>query len=176
MEHMMIDLETLDTRASAVIVSVGAVVFNKEGILREGYYVLDMDEQIKRGRTISPDTVRWWMQQSDEARAVFRVQQPMLLSPFALAFTNLFQMGKMHLWGNGSDFDLAIMIDFWQRHSLPKIDGWRYSNHMCFRTLNKMYNAKDLGMRTGTHHNAVDDARYQANCVIAAWKKFDLKL
>jgi len=169
MIHMMIDLETLDTKPSAVVLSVGAVVFNTEKIIRHGYWVIDPREQIANSRTMSFDTIKWWMEQNKEAQKVF-TDQAIGLHQFAGEFENLFMKESMHLWGNGSDFDLSIMMDLWSRHSLPRIKGWKYSNHMCFRTFNQMHNVKQLVERKGTYHNALDDAIYQAECVIASGK------
>lgn len=171
MNNIMVDLETLDTNATSVIISVGAVVFDTEKILRRGYWVLDIDEQVKAGRTVSGSTISWWSQQSDKARKVFvPTSLPWSIANFGTEFKGFFQGEKLAFWGNGSDFDTAIMIDFWNRHGLEKIPGWKYSNNMCFRTFNKMTGCKGMVQRAGVHHHALDDAEFQADCVLAAIK------
>ena len=71
MNHIMVDIETLDTVQSAVVLSIGAVAFDphtKE--LGEKFYVeftTDLQAQQRLGRTISADTVTWWMQQGAAA-------------------------------------------------------------------------------------------------------------
>lgn len=64
---IMLDLETLDTRPSAVIVSIGAVEFDTNGPnpLREFYRVLQLPPQLSRGRTECPETLAWWSRQSE---------------------------------------------------------------------------------------------------------------
>lgn len=176
MNHMMIDLETLATSANALIISVGACVFDEEKIIRKGYWVLNQTEQYKKGRAISVDTVRWWMEQSDGARSVFKSRDILTLEKFAESFGVFFEGERLHLWGNGADFDLAIMIDLWQRHSLPKIPGWAYYNHMCYRTFHQLFKCKGIVERKGTHHDALDDAVHQTECVLASGKLKEFKL
>lgn len=173
MNNLMIDLETLDTRSSAVIVSIGAVVFDRKSILRTGYWILDLEEQIKRGRTISSQTMAWWMKQSEDARKVFTDQSSYRNSilEFHGQFSSLFNGEELAVWGNGSDFDTAIMIDFYNRHSLVPPSGWKYYNNLCFRSFNKWFDAKRMVKREGVHHNALDDAVYQAECVLKVWNK-----
>lgn len=117
------------------------------------------------------------MGQNDQAREVFTKKPDSLysLEMFAESFGNFFENEKLHLWGNGADFDLAIMIDMWERHGLPKIPGWAYYNHMCYRTFKTLFKCKDLATRKGTHHNAVDDAIFQAECVLASGRLKEFK-
>jgi hypothetical protein len=170
MKHMMIDLETLATSANALVVSVGACTFDQHQIYKKGYWVLNQTEQHRKGRAISPSTVQWWMGQNDQARSVFKEKEVLTLEKFAIAFALFFEGEQFHLWGNGADFDLSIMIDLWERHSLEKIPGWRYYNHMCYRTFKTLFKCGNLTTRQGTHHNALDDAIFQAENVIASGK------
>lgn len=178
MKHMMIDLETLATSANAVVVSVGACVFTSEDIVRSQYWVLDVKEQMRKGRAVAPDTIEWWMRQSDQARGVFQTPHTLRtpLDVFATQFRDFFSGEPMRLWGNGADFDLAIMIDLFQRHGLRYVEEWKYYNHMCYRTFNQLFNCKNAVVRTGVHHHALDDAEHQARCVIASGKLKEFKL
>ncbi len=74
-KNLMIDIETLDTDHSnqAVVVSVGMVKFNlldedtwetiESEPDRSGYWVLPIEPQFKRGRTIGASTLLWWINQ-----------------------------------------------------------------------------------------------------------------
>lgn len=74
-KNLMIDIETLDTAPEnkAVIVSVGMVKFNlldedtwetiESDPDRSGYWVLPIEPQLKRGRTIGSSTLLWWVNQ-----------------------------------------------------------------------------------------------------------------
>ena len=76
MIEMMFDLETLDVKSSALVLSVGAVIFEtlpaETGnyyVIRDRFYrVLDMERQFMIGRTVSQATLLWWMQQCQDAR------------------------------------------------------------------------------------------------------------
>lgn len=173
MNHIMLDLETLDTTSSAVVISIGAVAFDPyTTTLGEKFYVEltdDIAAQQARGRTISGDTVRWWMQQDVLATQVFatppmdgvqRVNTFEALSRFGL-FVAANGARGVELWGNGVDFDNIILGSLYDAFGLCK--PWSYSRNRCYRTI------KNLGIgprrpkvREGVHHNALDDAITQA--------------
>lgn len=172
MKHIMLDLETLDTASSAVVISIGAVAFDPEtNALGDKFYVEmteDTAAQQARGRTISGDTVRWWMQQDVQAKRVFsesidgvdRANTSEALSRFS-RFVAANGGRDVELWGNGADFDNIILGSLYDAFGLRK--PWSYSRNRCYRTM------KNIGIgprrplvREGTHHNALDDAITQA--------------
>jgi len=63
MQHVMIDIETLGLHANCVILTIGAIQFDLEsGNIGESFSrTVDIDDQVKRGRTISGDTLKWWL-------------------------------------------------------------------------------------------------------------------
>ena len=73
MIHISLDLETLSTSCNATILSLGAVRFDidKGDILEEFYYLVSMKSSMKLKFNIDPETIKWWMKQSDEARQIF---------------------------------------------------------------------------------------------------------
>ena len=72
--HGMIDLETLDTKPSASILTIGAVKFDptgdelKESTCEKFYVKVDLDSCDKLGLTVSQSTLDWWANQSQEAQ------------------------------------------------------------------------------------------------------------
>ena len=66
----MIDLETLGTDPTAPIVAIGAVFFDpKTGELGvEFSATIDFESACER-RTPDASTIKWWLKQSDDARA-----------------------------------------------------------------------------------------------------------
>jgi hypothetical protein len=166
--HWMIDLETLDTEPTAVIVSVGVAMFSKEnGIFDKQYWVLDWAEQAQLGRTINPNTVAWWMNQTEQARNVFNTPESLRTSlpVFANQFKNIMTDKNTKMWGNGSDFDNVILMNMWHKQ-LGVRAPWKYSNNRCYRTFKARTNCQEGMVREGTHHNALDDAIFQAQCVL----------
>ena len=154
--HVMIDLETLSLKPNAVILSFGAVRFDEHGTYEELYAPGAPDfvqEQIDAGRRVDAGTLKWWFEQSDEARgAVFKGTydgaRPL---DFILDTPNL-----EGVWGNGASFDNVVLRSLLEQNEL-KI--WSYKLDRCFRTLKALY-APDVVLNN--NHNALDDARNQA--------------
>lgn len=160
--NIMLDLETLSTASNAVIVSIGAVKFDEKDIDNAGFYaVLEQKEQLALGRDVSTSTLAWWMQQSEEARAVFKA--PKVAVNDALDQFRDFCGDNPIIWGNGSDFDNVVLGSLYD-----KIGGtrpWSYNSSRCFRTIKNLLQVKTLPGRQGTFHNALHDAIYQAQCL-----------
>ena len=171
MEDIMVDIETLDTSQSAVVLSIGAVAFDPNSkVLGEEFYVefTDIDLQQKLGRTIGADTVTWWMQQSDEAKQLFsripsagarRVTTAQGLSEFS-AFLARNGGLQMQLWGNGADFDNVIIGSLYDSFGILK--PWSYGKNRCYRTMKRRFGEHTPVVRHGVHHNGLDDAITQA--------------
>jgi exodeoxyribonuclease VIII len=159
--NIMIDLETLGTGHDAAIVSIGAVSFNKQDIISGFYVTVDVCDAIRYG-AVSGDTVKWWMQQSDEARKVFNdpnaMTLPQALSEFVQWLGLFWNAHEFKIWGNGAAFDNVILANAFDKCDLST--PWEFWNDRCYRTIRAQY--PDVVVeREGTHHNALDDARYQ---------------
>lgn len=176
--HCMVDIETLDTAATAVIVSIGAVLFDPydaNAPMEQFYSVLTLDDQIYQGRTISGATIAWWMGQSDAARGVFAVPVTNEHADAALLRFNTFANRAQGVWGNGSDFDNAVLAN---ANVTFRLKGWGYSRNRCFRTLKNLALPREFVKpeREGTHHNALDDAIYQAKYLQAIVKATEIRI
>ena len=171
-ENAMVDLETMGTGGNAAIVAVGMVKFDKSGIGETYYAKLDLKEVCSYGMEIDPDTVLWWLKQSDEARAELTDGNTLPLLEM-MDEIETFLGDDAVVWGNGSDFDNVILGNVWK--SLGKEVPWKYWNSQCYKTIKNTY--RDVKMkRTGTHHNALHDAISQAEHLIdiATAKGFEL--
>lgn len=182
--HISIDLETLDTKPSALVLSCGLVAFNPytgEILDRDYTRFVGLDEQVARGRTISAATVQWWAAQSDEARRVL-TDSDEFGNDAAFGLARIRDFFRKHadaldgVWGNGADFDNAILGSLFE--SFGQQRPWNYGLNRCLRTLKNLALPKTFvkPARVGTHHHALDDAEYQANYVSAIVKALDLKL
>jgi exodeoxyribonuclease VIII len=158
--HIMIDLETMGNRPNAPIIAIGAVAFDANGIDREFYEVVDLDSAVRSGAVIDPSTVMWWLQQSDEARTSLFVMDGVTLSKALDKFSLWATVSDITgVWGNGATFDNVILAESYRR--LDKVAPWPFWKDKCYRTVKGMY--PDVRMeRSGTHHNALDDAKSQA--------------
>lgn len=64
--HFSLDIETLDTRATAVVLSIGICKFDPKGVAAVGpicHVSLEVAGQTRNHRTISSDTFYWWADQ-----------------------------------------------------------------------------------------------------------------
>lgn len=162
MQDVMIDIETLDTRPSAAILSIGLVRFdvNQSGTLGDSFEAyIDIDSNLSAGRTVSGPTLLWWLDQEDAARRRIVEAEHVPLRT-ALARLSDFLKPDDRVWGNGAGFDNVILADAYRSVGLPQ--PWRYWNDMCYRTLKNLYKSVVKPKTTGVAHVALDDAMTQA--------------
>lgn len=168
--HCMIDLETLDTIASAKVLSIGAVVFDENGSIFNTFYRnIDIDDQASR--SISHDTLMWWLKQSEAARVALTNPQVKkhLLRTSLLVLSQMIEGYKgIKVWSNGANFDLPILAHAYQQCSLKA--AWNFWDERCYRTVKSLHRKVAAPERTGDYHNALDDAKYQAQHLIAIHK------
>lgn len=184
--HLMLDFETLGNQFDTVVVSLGAVAFNKNKIIGEKLWEFDFHEQLKAGRSVTAATISWWMKQDDLARKVFedndfKLKLPQFFKEFEELIDQCLKVlgerrDELKPWGNGANFDPVIIEDLYRRHH-PKAElgiPWKFWNVWCFRTFNNLTGCKNLVPKRQTHgikHNALDDAKFQVACVQAAWNR-----
>lgn len=162
----MIDLETLDVVPSALILTIGAVAFNRDtGEMDEGVHIsVELDQP---GRTISPSTVQWWMKQSKEAQErAFDGERTVIGGALHALDVYIYGMlaKKGRVWANAPTFDLAILRNAYG--SLGSAPAWHYRQERCFRTYMEGFEGK---MPPNTlAHDALADAIWQARAVMAA--------
>ena len=169
MKHVMHDLETLDVVPGAAILSIGAVEFDPSTakLGRTFYQVISLGSYLDAGLTVSPGTLRWWMQQSDAARQVFTdpgaVELDSALHGFNVWLDDVRADDELNLWGNGSNFDNVLLREAYE--TLGIVPAWSPFEDRCYRTLKNLFPHIEMA-RSGTHHNALDDACTQARHAI----------
>lgn len=183
---VMIDIETLDTKASAVVLSIGLVAFDRHDPERKPVKLtIDMgqkqfrDEQKRFGRTQDNGTVRWWKKQSEKAKNVFQRGNVTDCSHGCAVLVKFFHDNTdgnhVKVWGNGSDFDNVIVASFLDTfgYSTP----WKFWNNRCHRTMKSEFGHVDtLSIPfTGVQHNAADDAAHQVKQLHAIYQSLGLK-
>lgn len=166
---LMIDLETTGNTSKAGVLSIGACFFDVPTLtLGPTFYaVLDINDQIKKGRILDKDTMKWWEGQSEEAKQVFKAKKfpvDKVLDAFSLWIkTN--GGSKIAPWGNGSSFDISIMETLYTDYG--KKPPWMYWNVQDLRTFRRFVaNGAKIVAREGVYHNAKDDAVTQAQFVL----------
>lgn len=174
MKHVMIDAETLGTKADSVILSLGAVKFDLDSdeMDPEGFYAsISIDSCLDHGRKIDESTLIWWLSQSREAQAVFHEPKQSLDAALS-SFTDWLGHNKRCIWSNGADFDIPMLNHAYAR--LGWEQPWEFWNSRCVRTYKALPGAKEVCdriKREGTHHNALADAVHQVRLVQAVQAK-----
>lgn len=176
MKHVMVDIETLGTNYDAVILSIGAVKFGpKEGIIdkeKTFYRNISLISTMDIGLTVSADTIRWWFDQSSDAREKLKDPETVPIKDALESFTAWFS-GSNYLWANGTTFDPVILQTAYNRCDLHS--PWHYTCVRDMRTIIAL--AKDLRdykkpKNEGVKHNALADALWQAECLIDVYQQF----
>jgi hypothetical protein len=173
----MIDLESLSLKPNAALVSIGAVMFDENGIHGELYIPIKLESN-PADADVDVSTVAWWMNQSDDARRVFADTAKKweltdaLLELHNFIIINTRRAEDFEVWCNGADFDFSVLKWHYvnQGWDLP----WNYKQQRDCRTLFALRpDIKDKlkAASTGTHHNAYDDAIWQAEVTLAILKE-----
>jgi hypothetical protein len=164
---LMIDLETLGTDPETPVVSLGATFFDPTTKQLGGtfYMILDVSEQIARGRKPTGDTIKWWMGQTDAAKKIFHEKAKPAKDVLNL-FIQWFKAtnSKAFVWGNGSTFDISIMEHIFRDYGLEK--PWSHNKVMDLRTFKRFQGGGEQIKKSGVEHNALDDAISQAKYVV----------
>lgn len=168
MNNIMVDIETIGTGPGCIILSIGAVAFdpNKNQIGSKFYRVVNYQSCKRIGLFADPRTLQWWDMQSSQSRNIIKQSKSkdaQNIFDVLMDFNNYIKMynknNDVMLWGNGSDFDNAILQYTYAR--LAICPEWKYYNNRCFRTLCSLFPKQDI-KRIGVYHRADDDAMSQA--------------
>lgn len=167
MTDVMIDLETFGTRYSAQIIQIGACYFDREtGEIGIGFSA-NIDGTLQDKFTTDYSTIKWWLEQSDAARSLV-TSNPI---PLQEALGDLFlflNKPDIQLWSHAT-FDIPILMNAFEVVGLKCPVPFR--NMRDLRTLMDLANHRSTLERQGTHHNALDDAKYQARYAAEAISK-----
>jgi len=136
---IMVDLETLDNRTTAKVLSIGACAFEPEAnsephTLATFYTVLDLDEQ--QNRTLNHSTFQWWMTEVNESarKAVFEkstvTPARALEEFFGFVYDNCIPDS---IWSYGASFDIPILDSLCHEYGVRSPFGYR--SYRCLRTL-----------------------------------------
>lgn len=173
-QELSLDWETLGTDPNTVVISIGACFFDIEtGTIGETFYrTIDVDSQVKDGRTITGDTLKWWMGQADGAKKVF-AEDALPIRTTMLQFEEWLsknKRGDIKPWGNGATFDVSIAENLFKQYEIKC--PWIFWNVNDLRTFRRFVANNEKVPRTeGIHHNALSDAINQAKYVIKYGKK-----
>lgn len=169
---MMLDIETLSTRQDALVLSVGAVLFDPYGtpgsIIDSMHVPLTLDQP---GSITDLDTVMWWFGQSEAAKAMVELRKTtaqrtplqMFSEMDAMLVRNGLTPGRK-VWGNSVSFDCGILRRLAERSGTTVPWGFRDEN--CYRTWFAEFKCLDIYVEHAKEvfvaHDALADAKFQA--------------
>ena len=170
MNSLMIDIETLDTKDSAIVLSIGGCVFNGESLLsietlkRKSIYLeLNPYEQETKGRTISASTLFWWTKQKSPGLNKFNKESYDSIK-YSLNTLNQFitEYAVKSIWSKSPSFDMVILNSLFNDFDMKLPVDFR--NWYDVRTINLIRKILDIPFPpfNGEVHNALDDAVNQA--------------
>lgn len=161
--EIMLDIETLDTEQTAVILSIGAVVMDmeklelcKSEVIRTKFYT-EIDPYTQPTRTVSKATQDWWATQKNPPMNGDSHLPDVLinLSSFCMAVST-----QPIIWCKGTDFDTRILAHAYKQYGIPV--PWRYNDVRDCRTIFKTFQLPEPFLPNPNAHNALADAIHQA--------------
>ncbi len=160
----MIDIETMGTRSTSMIVQIGACYFDRvTGEIGEEFKV-NINHSDDRF-TVDWSTISWWLERDEEARKSILGNSVSIEQ--AVIDLKIFLMNATYIWSHAT-FDIPILLNAFDECGIKF--PIHYTKMRDIRTLIdiKNDNQKSTLTRTGTHHDALDDCRFQvAYCVEA---------
>lgn len=183
MKHLMIDCETLGVHADAVVLSIGACVFEFKGEVSESGYQKIIDtgihikfsvtEQMKMGRAIEDDTMHWWRKQSAEAREILEPSDTDLSVLDGMLALNEwlkksgYDYDRSFCWSRGTYFDFPKFYSMYNQVNVPAgYNGWKIRDT---RTYIDVLTGGDRGVykpkfqpKGFVAHNALHDAAFES--------------
>lgn len=157
---LMVDLETLAVTPRAVVLTLGAVIFDPagQGIMDQLYLKVNIDDQDVLGREVDPSTLEWWSKQDPAImEEAFDPDDRLPLNEVMNKF-HKFAWGCKEFWSHGATFDLVIIEDILRQLGRPL--PWNYWQLRDTRTLFGL--GVDPKMPQNSKHDALQDAIRQA--------------
>ena len=170
----MIDLETLNVKPGAIVLSAGVVLFDLddvntfEELVDSGKNILfDTKVQIEAGLTKSDKTLAWWAERGEAAREVLNPANPTHPRKFYKELQllgNHFEFNKLNWYSRGNAFDMSILEAMLDEFNVTV--PWKFWKVRCTRTWmeeNGDFDTKKCPRPDGMiPHNSLHDAAYEA--------------
>lgn len=178
-ENLMVELETMGMGSCAAIVAIGAVFCNPAtGETGAAFYqAVDLSSSMSAGGTVNGETIKWWLCQSNEARATIAKKSLPLIDNvlrelhFWARENAQERMDCLKVWGKGANF---VLRGAYERSQLTPF--WHVGNDRDVHTI------IDMGINLGINvqndlsidqarDNALNCALYQVHHVANIWQK-----
>lgn len=164
-KHWMLDIESLSTNNNGLVLSIG--ICNLADLNLRDIYYPGIVEQLLNGADVNQDTIKWWNMQDEDALDDIKNPDRCQLVTVRDRIKYLLEtdIKDNYIWAKPPQFDLTILGSMFTNAglSLP----WHWRNIIDVRTFFLAFNTKKGPKLAdkGIHHNALDDAIYQAKQV-----------
>lgn len=173
-KDIMVDIESLDVKPGAIILSIGAV--DVHDFSNTFYSKISVEDSIGNGFHSSKSTSDWWKKQPIEVyqEAISGTKTNVEVANELAAWIKQVGSGDVNIWGNGALMDNAILIEWYNVLGIPL--PWTYKQDRCFRTIKAEFGGEyiDEIEFTGDKHNALADAIHQAKQLRAIFNMYGL--
>jgi DNA polymerase III epsilon subunit-like protein len=170
MTDVMIDIETLSTQSNALILTIGAVKFNRTTELPslencETFYKRINIESCKvLGMHIDPSTENWWSIQDKKTRYEAIENPDRYPIKDVLKEFSKWYKGSKYIWGHGDDFDCVILTNAYKACKMKV--PWQFWNTRDTRTIFDIAGIHVNDVPVTEAHHALHDAYRQVKCLI----------
>jgi len=158
MTDLMVDIETIGNGKNACIVQIGACYFERyTGVIGETFSrTIDIEDAMDYG-DVDGSTLKWWFSQSKEAINQVMTGEAKLKDVFK--DFKAFSKNAKQVWSHAT-FDFVIITNAYKTAKMSMPFGFRTARDI--RTLTDLANiGYTTKPRVGTHHNALDDCKFQ---------------
>lgn len=180
--EVMLDLETMSVESHAAVVSIGAVKFDPRGDIgvlgdpsNPDYVPFHQNVELysleEAGFHFSGQTIKWWLEQSDEARKAL-VSEPVDIGTALARFFLWFGDTSLPTWGNGAGFDNVILRNAY--HKLGAQCPFKFAHDRCFRTMKALFPDVPY-IAPVVAHDALQDAEAQAMHLQKLYNRINFK-
>lgn len=183
---IMADIETLDLGARPIVTQIALYPFDMETeeLIHDALYLfLPIQPQMDLipARTLSADTLLWWMQQGDEARDAFErnlsddfEELPILMRQIVRRFNKWTNDGRVEyeLIAKGPQFDIVAIETLLRDCGLKA--PWKYDRIVDLRTLQRYagVSSRDMTPPQGfIAHRADWDCKFQIEVYFESKRK-----
>jgi hypothetical protein len=164
--HCMIDIETLGRSEGSVVISMGAAMFDRDGVREETFYAeIDPSDCQEQGLEIDGDTLQWWLSENPE-EACDVIAGGQQLEDALTDFNRYFGRNNVDkVWAKSPIFDIKILEAAFNACDVRV--KWNFWETRDVRTLISELSVAVTSEHSGQKHNALDDAVAQAENVAA---------
>lgn len=175
----MIDFESFGIGRNAAIVQVGASYFDRNtGAIGPSFKRnIDARSSVRSGGEMDADTIYWWLNQSAEAiESITGGHGKLDHLADVMRELNEFLSTAENIWSHAT-FDFVILEETLKRLSIkPLFPYWAARDIRTLCELARINPRDKRFVRTGVHHDALDDCEFQIQYCVAALRKIDHRM